>query len=65
MGSRKLVLGLWCSRLLGRESRGSGTSVVCAEKATQHRDAPTYNPHSDTQEHTVAAGATKEPHTKK
>lgn len=49
MGSRKLVLGLGCSRLLGRESR-PGASVVSAERATRHRTARTRDPHGDTQQ---------------
>lgn len=58
------VTHLWCSRLLGRESR-PGASVVSAERAPQHRTARTRNPHSDTQQRAArraaAAGATKEP----
>lgn len=52
MGSRKLVLGLWGSRLPGRASRGPGASVVGAERATQPRAARTHNPPSDTRGHT-------------
>lgn len=52
MGFRKFVLRLWCSRLLGRASRGPGASAVGAERATQPGAARTHNPLSDTQGHT-------------
>lgn len=69
MGSWKLVLGLWCSRLLGRQSRGPGAGVVGAERAPPHPAAPTPDPHGDTQKRTepetAAAGATKEPGTQR